>query len=89
MRKLFFALPLLTSLLSAQSSSQQSYALNIPDTSIASPPCQDTTGHSKKPKKAQSSPAGCTVASDLKKATDAPPKAESGQPSEKQKATTP
>ena len=96
MRKLFLALPLLTSSLLTpsmwaqffQSSSQQSYALNIPDTSIASPPCQDAKVRSKKAKKTRSDASSCTVAAELKKAVEAQPKAETEQP-EKQKSGTP
>lgn len=71
-----------------QSSSQQSYALNIPDTSIASPPCQDAKVRAKKAKKTQSDASGCTVAAELKKAAEEQPKAETEQP-EKQKSGTP
>jgi hypothetical protein len=93
MRKILLALslPMLALPVCGQlfQSSQQSYSLNIPDESIAAPPCQQAAAKSKREKKAaqQAAANGCVVA-ELKKSTDAAPKVDAAKP-ETQKSATP
>jgi hypothetical protein len=68
--------------------SQQSYGLNIPDTSIASPPCQVAAAKTKKAKKTDPAAAGSTcVTADLKKGPKATEKAETAQQAPRESVT--